>query len=186
MGFWDLLLIGLALSMDAFAVSICKGLSVPRLRVRHALLCGLYFGVFQAMMPFLGYFLGSSFSALLSKAGCWVAFALLGLIGVNMFRESFEEPEDCETADFSMKAMLPLALATSIDALAAGVSFAAMKVNILQAIALIGYITFVISALGAKVGAVFGNRYRALAERVGGAVLILIGIKTLLTGLGIL
>lgn len=181
----DLFLIGIGLSMDAFAVSICKGLSVRRMRLSHALLCGIYFGGFQALMPTLGYFLGSSFSSIISRVGYWVAFILLALIGANMIRESFGETETLDD-DFGPRTLLPLAVATSIDALAVGVSFAALEVPILPAACLIGVTTFVCSALGVKIGAVFGARFRALAERAGGAVLILIGVKTLLSGLGIL
>lgn len=179
MNFVDLLLIGVSLSMDAFAVSICKGLSVRKVTLRHALTCGIWFGVFQAGMPVLGYFLGSQFSSLLNRVGPWVAFILLALIGANMVRESFGEDEEVDN-DFSAKAMLPLAVATSIDALAVGVSFAAMQVNIVTAACIIGITTCVLSAIGVKVGAVFGDKYRALAERMGGIVLILIGLKTLI------
>ena len=174
MGLIDLLLIGVSLSMDAFAVSICKGLSVHKVELRHALICGAWFGVFQAGMPVLGYLLGSQFQDLLNRVGPWVAFLLLALIGANMVRESFGGD------DFSAKAMLPLAVATSIDALAVGVSFAAMQVNIVPAACIIGITTFVLSAVGVKAGAIFGDKYRALAERMGGIVLILIGVKTLL------
>ena len=182
MTYLDLFLIGIGLSMDAFAVSICKGLSVRKLKLSHALLCGIYFGGFQALMPTLGYFLGSTFSSLISQVGYWVAFILLALIG---FRESFGETEALDD-DFGPCTLLPLAVATSIDALAVGVSFAALEVAILPAACLIGVTTFVCSALGVKIGAVFGAKFRAAAERAGGAVLILIGIKTLLSGLGIL
>lgn len=181
----DLFLIGVALSMDAFAVSICKGLSVRRLQPRHAALCGLYFGLFQMLMPLLGYFLGSRFAAIITRAGCWIAFVLLALIGSNMIRESFGEEEELND-DFSPAAMLPLAVATSIDALAVGVAYAAVDVEIGPAAAIIGVTTFVCSAIGVKIGAVFGAKFSALAERAGGAVLILIGLKTLLQGLGVL
>ncbi len=185
MTLFDLILIAVSLSMDAFAVSICKGLSVCRVRLHHALICGLWFGGFQALMPALGYFLGDRFSSLLTRFGPWVAFVLLAIIGANMVKESFGEEEKLND-DFSPKAMLPLAVATSIDAFAVGVSFAAMQVQILPAALLIGAVTCLLSAAGVKVGAVFGCRYRAPAERVGGVVLILIGLKTLLSGLGIL
>ncbi|MDD4851335.1 MAG: manganese efflux pump MntP family protein [Gemmiger sp.] len=175
----DIIVIAIGLSMDAFAVSICKGLSVRALRPRHALLCGLYFGGFQALMPALGYFLGTRFSTFLERVGGWVTFVLLLLIGINMIRESFSPPETLDD-DFSARAMLPLAVATSIDALAVGVSFAALQVSILGAAALIGCITFLLSAVGVKVGSLFGTRYRALAERVGGIVLVLMGFKALL------
>lgn len=185
MTLFDLILIAVSLSMDAFAVSLCKGLSVRRVTLRHALICGVWFGGFQALMPALGYFLGDRFSWLLTRFGPWIAFVLLAIIGANMFKESFGEDEHLDD-DYSPKAMLPLAVATSIDAFAVGVSFAAMQVTILPAVALIGCITCVLSGIGVKVGALFGDKYRAPAERVGGIVLILIGLKTLLSGLGIL
>lgn len=185
MTLFDLILIAISLSMDAFAVSICKGLSVRKVAFRHALICGLWFGGFQALMPALGYFLGDRFSSLLTRFGPWIAFILLVIIGSNMVKESFGEEESLND-DYSAKAMLPLAIATSIDAFAVGVGFAAMQVQILPAVALIGCITCLLSGVGVKVGAIFGDRYRAPAERVGGVVLILIGLKTLLSGLGIL
>ena len=184
MTLFDLVLIAISLSMDAFAVSICKGLSVRKVNFRHALACGIWFGGFQALMPALGYFLGDRFSTLLTRFGPWIAFFLLVFIGANMVKESFGEDESLDD-DYSPKAMLPLAIATSIDAFAVGVSFAAMQVQILPAVALIGCITCVLSGIGVKVGAIFGDKYRAPAERIGGIVLILIGLKTLLSGLGI-
>ena len=185
MSLFDLIMIGISLSMDALAVSICKGLSVRKVQLSHALICGAWFGAFQAIMPSFGYFLGSRFEHLLNSVGHWVAFILLAVIGVNMVRESFGGDETVDN-DFSAKAMLPLAIATSIDAFAVGVSFAAMQVDILPAAGLIGVITCLLSAIGVKVGAMFGDKYRAPAERIGGIVLILIGVKTLLTGLGVL
>ena len=185
MGIWELFLVGLSLSMDAFAVSICKGLSVRKLSISHALICGIYFGGFQALMPVIGYFLGGTFSSLLQSIGYWLAFILLALIGANMVRESFGEEESLND-DFSPKAMLPMAVATSIDALAVGVAYAAVDVEIGPAAAIIGVTTFVCSAIGVKIGAVFGAKFSSLAERTGGAVLILIGLKTLLQGLGVL
>ena len=184
MSLFDLVLIAISLSMDAFAVSICKGLSVHKVQFRHALICGIWFGGFQAGMPALGYFLGDRFSALLTRFGPWIAFLLLAFIGANMVKESFGEDETLDD-DYSAKAMLPLAVATSIDAFAVGVGFAAMQVQILPAVALIGCITCLLSGIGVKVGAIFGDKYRAPAERIGGIVLILIGLKTLLSGLGI-
>ena len=171
--------------MDAFAVSICKGLSVRKVSFRHALICGVWFGGFQGLMPALGYFLGDRFSTLLTRFGPWVAFILLAIIGANMVKESFGEDESLDD-DYSPKAMLPLAVATSIDAFAVGVGLAAVQVQILPAVTLIGCITCVLSGIGVKVGAIFGDKYRAPAERLGGIVLILIGLKTLLSGLGIL
>lgn len=185
MTLFDLILIAISLSMDAFAVSICKGLSVRKVSFRHALICGVWFGGFQGLMPALGYFLGDRFSTLLTRFGPWVAFILLAIIGANMVKESFGEDESLDD-NYSPKAMLPLAVATSIDAFAVGVGFAAVQVQILPAVTLIGCITCVLSGIGVKVGAVFGDKYRAPAERLGGIVLILIGLKTLLSGLGIL
>lgn len=181
----DLFIIALGLSMDAFAVSICKGLSVRKMQLRHALICGVWFGAFQALMPLLGYWLGSGFAGLIGSFGHWVAFVLLAIIGVNMIRESFGGEEEV-TPDFSPKAMLPLAVATSIDALAVGVSFAATGTDIVAAVLFIGVVTLVVSAAGVKIGNLFGTRYKALAERAGGAVLVLMGLKILLQGLGIL
>ena len=182
----DFFVIAVGLAMDAFAVSVCKGLSVQRMRPRHALICGVWFGAFQALMPLLGYWLGSGFAGFIGSFGHWVAFALLAIIGVNMLRESFGDEEEEVTPDFSPKAMLPLAVATSIDALAVGVSFAAVGTNILAAVILIGLVTLVLAAAGVKIGNLFGTRYKALAERAGGVVLILMGLKILLQGLGIL
>lgn len=181
----DLFIIALGLSMDAFAVSICKGLSVRKMQLRHALICGVWFGAFQALMPLLGYWLGSGFAGLIGSFGHWVAFALLAIIGINMIRESFGGEEEV-TPDFSPKAMLPLAVATSIDALAVGVSFAATGTDIVAAVLFIGIVTLVVSAAGVKIGNLFGTRYKALTERAGGAVLVLMGLKILLQGLGIL
>lgn len=179
MSLFDLIMIGISLSMDAFAVSICKGLSVRKVQLSHALICGAWFGAFQAIMPSFGYFLGSRFERLFNSVGPWVAFILLAVIGVNMVRESFGGDETVDN-DFSAKAMLPLAVATSIDAFAVGVGFAAMEANIVVAALLIGCTTFTLSAIGVKVGAVFGDKYRAVSERIGGLVLILIGLKTLI------
>lgn len=182
---WELLLIAVGLSMDAFAVSICKGLSSSQASIRHCTAAGLYFGGFQMLMPFLGYVLGRQFQSMITSFDHWIAFVLLCFIGANMIREARREAEP-ENADFGPRAMLPLAVATSIDAFAVGVSFAAMQVNILPAAGLIGCITCLLSAIGVRVGALFGDKYRAPSERIGGIVLILIGLKTLLSGLGIL
>ena len=177
----DIILIGIGLAMDAFAVSICKGLASPGFRIRTALSCGLGFGGFQALMPLLGYLLGSTVSGYISRYAGLVAFVLLCFVGGSMLRESFHQ-EDCGEggADIGPSAMLPLAVATSIDALAIGVSFAGYQINILTAILLIGLITFAISGAGTWIGALFGNRYQARAERAGGVILILIGLKLLL------
>ena len=177
--------IGVGLSMDAFAVSVCKGLSVKRLRPWQALLAGLYFGGFQFLMPLLGFLLGYRFEHWIEAFDHWIAFVLLALIGVNMIRSSFSE-EDSVDDDFSFTAMIPLAVATSIDALAVGVTFAFLRVDILPASTLIGVTTFVLSALGVALGRLFGMRSRTLAQRIGGVILILIGLKILLEHLGVL
>ena len=185
MSFWELFLIGVGLSMDAFAVSVCKGLSVKKLGVRHALLAGLYFGGFQFLMPVLGYLLGYRFETLIQSIDHWIAFALLVLIGGNMIKESFSDADE-QNDDFGFRAMVLLAIATSIDALAVGITFAFLEVDILPAAGLIGVTTFLLSALGIWIGHVFGLRYKAWAERVGGAILILIGLRILLEHLWIL
>jgi len=185
MGLLELFLIAVGLSMDAFAVAICKGLSVKKVTVKHGLIVGLYFGGFQAGMPLLGYFLGSSFAKYIEKFDHWIAFVLLGVIGFNMIRESREKEEELNSS-FGFKAMLPMAVATSIDALAVGVSFAIMQVQIGWAVAFIGVITFSLSAIGVKIGNHFGAKYKSKAELFGGVVLILLGIKILLEHLGVL
>ena len=185
MHFAELFLIGVGLSMDAFAVSICKGLSVRRLSWKHALLAGLYFGGFQFLMPVIGWLLGYRFEELIQSIDHWIAFALLGLIGANMIKESFGEADELSD-DFGFRTMLLLAVATSIDALAVGVTFAFLEVKILPAAALIGVTTFALSAAGIWIGHVFGARFKARAERLGGVILILIGLKILLEHLGII
>ena len=185
MGILELALIAIGLSMDAFAVSICKGLSVKQLQVKHALLAGLYFGGFQALMPTVGYLLGTQFEYLIVSIDHWIAFVLLVFIGGNMVKESREETEQLDD-DFSVKAMLMLAIATSIDALAMGVTFAFLKVQIVQAVLLIGCITFICSFVGVNIGHAFGVRYKSKAELVGGLILILMGCKILLEHLGFL
>ena len=180
MGLWELFVIALGLSMDAFAVSICKGLSVRTCRPRHMLICGLYFGIFQALMPLIGYILGSQFESLVTAVAPYIAFALLAFIGVNMIREARSGDEEAATDDFSFRAMLPLAVATSIDALAAGVSFAFLQVDIVPAVAFIGVTTFVCCVIGVKVGSLFGSKYKQSAEFFGGLVLILMGFKILM------
>ena len=179
MDLWELFVIAVGLSMDAFAVSICKGLSTPRLRLRHSLICGGYFGLFQALMPTLGWLLGVQFQATIASLDHWIAFILLGIIGVNMIRESRENEEESVDSSFAFRTMLPLAVATSIDALAVGVTFAFLQVDIVPAVLFIGCTTFVISAVGVKVGAVFGARFQHQAELLGGVVLVLMGVKIL-------
>lgn len=186
MSLWELLVIAVGLSMDAFAVSICKGLSVQKVKPKHYLIVGAYFGGFQALMPLLGYLLGVRFEAMVANVDHWIAFVLLGLIGANMVRESRAEEEKLDDS-FTVSTMLLLAVATSIDALAIGVTFAFLGVNIIEAIILIGITTGIISGVGLKIGNVFGSRYKSKAEMAGGIVLILMGIKILvqhLLGMG--
>lgn len=184
MGFIEIVIIGVGLAMDAFAVSICKGLSTRKLEVKHALICGGYFGAFQGLMPLIGYILGIQFKDKIESIDHWIAFILLGLIGFNMIKEAFGDDECCDP-DFSFKAMLPLAVATSIDALAIGVTFAFLNVHIIYAVIIIGVTTFIISMAGVKIGHVFGSKYKSKAEIAGGMILILMGIKILLEHLEI-
>ena len=179
MQLWELFVLAVGLSMDAFAVSVCKGLSVGRVRPAHALTCGAWFGGFQALMPLIGWLLGVRLQELIVSIDHWIAFILLCIIGVNMIRGSREEGEEDMEASFSAKAMAPLAVATSIDALAVGVTFAFLQVDIVPAVLFIGCTTFVISAVGVKVGAVFGARFQHQAELLGGVVLVLMGVKIL-------
>lgn len=187
----EIFLIGIGLSMDAFAVAICKGLAMPdKVDRKGALLIALYFGVFQAVMPALGWLLGSQFARYVTQMAPWIAFVLLAWIGGSMIRESLskEEKEEAEMGAVSHKELLVLAVATSIDALAVGVTFSMLElaVPIGAAVALIGCTTFVISLGGVYVGNVFGARYKGKAEFVGGAILILIGVKILLEHFGVL
>ena len=181
----ELFILAVGLSMDAMAVAICKGLSVQRLKPRHAVITGLYFGGFQAAMPVIGYFLARGFHTYIERVDHWIAFVLLVLIGANMIKESFGEAEECNCS-FCPKAMLPMAVATSIDALAVGVTFAFLQVRIVPAVSLIGVITFALSAVGVYIGHFFGARFKSKAEMAGGIVLVLMGIKILLEHLGIL
>ena len=176
----ELLVLALGLSMDAFAVSICKGLSVPKLQAKHCLICGVYFGGFQALMPLIGWALGIRFQSMITNIDHWIAFVLLAVIGANMIKESFSKEEECPDASFGFKTMLTLAVATSIDALAVGGTFAFLNVSIVPAVLLIGATTFVCSAVGVKIGNVFGNRFQSKAEFLGGLVLIAIGLKILI------
>ncbi len=192
----ELLLIAVGLSMDAFAVSICKGLAMPKATIWKSLVIGLYFGIFQAVMPLIGYFVGTQFADKISAFDHWIAFALLCVIGGKMIVES-REKDDCGDGGCSCgepsaeealtpAKMLPLAVATSIDALAVGVSFAFLKVSIVSAVSFIGIITFVLSVLGVKIGNVFGAKYKSKAELAGGIILVLIGLKILLEHLGVI
>ena len=186
MGLLELFVIAVGLSMDAFAVSICKGLSVRELKPKHALTVGVYFGGFQMLMPLIGFALGVRFQSFITSIDHWIAFVLLGLIGANMIRESREQDEENLSDSFSFGTMMPLAVATSIDALAVGVTFAFLQVSILPAVCFIGATTFILSCIGIRIGHVFGLKYKSRAELFGGAVLILMGIKILLEHLGVL
>lgn len=185
MGIIELLLIAVGLSMDAFAVSVCKGLSVPRLKLSHGLLAGFWFGGFQFLMPVIGFVLGSRFEQVIKSFDHWIAFVLLGVIGLNMIREAFSQDEKHDD-DFSCKTMLLMAVATSIDALAVGITFACLGVRILPAAGMIGVTTFLLCILGINVGHVFGAKYHSRAQIAGGLILILIGSKILLEHLGII
>lgn len=183
----ELFFIAVGLSMDAFAVSICKGLAMQKCTLKKAGIVGLWFGAFQAGMPLLGYILGIQFQSLITSIDHWIAFILLGIIGGNMVHESFsKEEEEDQGESLAFKIMLGLAIATSIDALAIGVTFAFLNVEILPAIACIGITTFVLSAVGVKIGHVFGNKYKNKAELAGGMILIILGIKILVEHLGII
>ena len=188
MGFWELLLLAIGVSMDAFAVSVCKGLSMSRSGLKESAICGAWFGGFQALMPLIGFFLGTLFAEAIEAFDHWIAFGLLAIIGVNMLKEAFsKEEEGCCGCDLSFKTMLVMAIATSIDALAVGISLAmAGNVNIWLAILLIGFTTFSFSGLGVKIGNVFGSRFEQKAQIAGGVILILLGLKILLEHLGVL
>lgn len=182
-------MIGLGLAMDAAAVSMCKGLAVGKVKLNHCLIAGAYFGIFQGVMPAIGYALGRTFSTLIDTYAYWVSFALLVLVGANMLRESFGEEDECacQTCSFAPRVMLPLAVATSIDAMVTGVSFLDKPLpELLVAVALIAAITFVVSAFAVWLGSKVGDKYGTAAERAGGIILILIGVKILLEGLGVL
>ena len=183
MSLFELVTIAVGVSMDAFAVSVCKGLSVQKVRPVHVLKTGLWFGGFQALMPLIGYFLGVSFADFVSEVDHWIAFVLLGLIGANMIKESFDT-DLCEVnPDFSFRTMLVMAVATSIDALAVGVSFAFLKVDIWMAVLLIGVTTAAFSGAGVLIGNAFGCRYKSKAELAGGLILMAMGVRILVTHL---
>ena len=182
----ELFLIAVGLSMDAFAVAVCKGLAMPKMSWKGAAIVGLYFGGFQALMPFLAYLLGAGFKDAISAYDHWVAFILLALIGGNMIRESREDEEESLDASLSFRSMVLLAIATSIDALAVGVTLAFLDVPILSSVCFIGVVTFCLSLVGVKAGNVFGCKYKSKAEFVGGLVLILIGLKILLEHMGVI
>ena len=186
MSFVELLLIAIGLSMDAFSVSICKGLTTKKFSWRMALVCGLWFGFFQVLMPIIGYFLGAQFQEMIEAYDHWIAFGLLFLIGANMIREAVWGKEESQDGSLGFKTMLLLAIATSIDALAVGVSFACIRVKLWSSVIVIGLTTFAFSVLGVKIGNVFGSKYEKSAEIIGGIMLILIGLKILLEHLGVI
>jgi len=187
MTLYEILLIGLSLSMDAFAVSMCKGLCVKKIKLKHMIIAGLYFGGFQALMPFLGFLAGYNFKEIINRFDFIISFVLLTVIGANMIKEAFgesDEKDECSLNSFSVRSMIPFALATSIDALAIGVTFAGkasftgeFSENIFAITATIGATTFLLSATGVKIGNLFGIKYKNKAEICGGIVLILLGIK---------
>ena len=189
MELWELLLLAVGLSMDAFAVSVCKGLSMKKATLTASAVCGAWFGGFQALMPLVGFFLGSLFAEAIQAVDHWVAFGLLAIIGINMLREVFSK--DCDScdehnADLSVKPMFVMAGATSIDAMAVGISLAMTAgVNIFLAVTMIGAVTFALSALGVKIGNIFGSRFEKKAQFAGGVILILLGLKILLEDLGL-
>ena len=186
MGLIELFLIAVGLSMDAFAVSVCKGLAMPKCTFKKAAIVGLWFGGFQALMPAIGYILGAQFQEAIASIDHWIAFVLLALIGGNMIHEALDNDEEEADASLDVKTMFLLAVATSIDALAIGITFALLKVSIIPAVCFIGIVTFIISFAGVKIGNVFGARYKNKAEIVGGVILILLGLKILLEHLGFL
>ena len=186
MGLTELFILAVGLSMDAFAVSVCKGLSLGKIKTTHMCIAGAWFGGFQALMPAIGYVLGAQFQEAIASIDHWIAFVLLALIGGNMIHEALDNDEEEADASLNVKTMFLLAVATSIDALAIGITFAFLKVNIIPAVCFIGIVTFIISFAGVKIGNVFGARYKNKAEIVGGIILILLGLKILLEHLGFL
>lgn len=186
MAFWELMLLAVGLSMDAFAVAICKGLAMDKVTLQRAAVVGLWFGGFQGLMPLLGWLLGSRFAAYITAVDHWIAFALLVLLGINMIREARCPDEDDTNASLAFRVMLPMAVATSIDALAVGITFAFLEVPILPAVCFIAGTTFLLSCIGVKVGNLCGTRFQSKAELLGGIILILLGLKILLEHLGVL
>lgn len=186
MGVVTLLSLAVAVSMDAFAVSICKGLALQKIKLRQYALVGLWFGGFQALMPVIGYFLGGKFMNKISSFDHWVAAGLLAIIGINMIREALSKDEEKLDKSLDIKTMFMLAVATSIDALAVGISLSVFDINIWFSVLCIGVTTFMFSAAGLKIGSLFGTRHKSKAEFVGGAILIILGIKTVLEHLGVL
>lgn len=190
MNITEILLLAVSLSMDAFAVSLCKGLAMDKLKIKHCLTVGAWFGIFQAGMPVAGFYLGSAFADKITSIDHWIAFVLLSIIGANMIKEAFGKDEEKADASLSFKTMLVMAVATSIDALAVGVSFAFTEFKpeyfVYLAFVIIGITTFTLSAIGVKIGNIFGTKYKSKAEFAGGFILILLGLKILLEGLGVI
>lgn len=195
MGLIEVIFLAVGLAMDAFAVSICKGLAMKKATFKNALICGIWFGGFQGLMPFIGYLLGASFAEYINVVSSWIAFALLSLIGGNMIREALSKDEEKASADLDIKTMLIMSIATSIDALAVGIAFACEKINILDVsdivntligVGIIAVITCIISCFGVKIGNIFGSKFKSKAEFCGGLILILIGVKILLEYFGLL
>lgn len=184
----ELFILAVGLSMDAFAVSVCKGLAMDNVTFKKSCIVGLWFGGFQALMPLLGYFLGTQFQGVISSYDHWIAFILLSLIGINMIREALKNRDCCdvESGSLAFRPMFMMAVATSIDALAVGVAFGSLKVDIIPAVCFIGVTTFVLSFIGSKAGGVFGMKYKSKAEIAGGVILVLLGLKILLDHLGVL
>ena len=182
----ELFILAVGLSMDAFAVAVCKGLAIGKINMKHALIVGLWFGGFQALMPLIGYLLGSSFAEYIAAVDHWIAMILLVLIGANMVRESRDKDPEHADPSLGFKTMLVMAVATSIDALAVGITFAFLEVHILPAVSFIGVVTFLLSALGVKIGSIFGTKYKSKAELTGGIILILLGLKIFLEHMGYL
>nr|WP_302660151.1 manganese efflux pump MntP family protein [uncultured Clostridium sp.] len=188
MGLIELIILSVGLAMDAFAVSICKGLGMKKVTLKKAGIVGVYFGIFQAGMPLIGYLMGYRFQDKIKAIDHWIAFILLAIIGINMVKESLskDDEEEIEESDLSFKSMLILSIATSIDALAVGITFAFLKVNIIPAVIFIGIITLIISMCGVKIGNIFGDKFKSKAELLGGIILICIGLKILLEHTGII
>lgn len=186
MGILEILFLGVGLAMDAFAVSICKGLSMKKMNWKKAIIIALYFGIFQGLMPVVGYYLGVGFESKIKMFDHWIAFGLLSLIGTNMIREAIGEKNSESNDSVDFKTMIVLAIATSIDALAVGITFACLEVNLIFSTSVIGIVTFIISMIGVKIGNLFGDKYEAKAEIFGGIILNLLGLKILLEHLGIL
>ena len=187
MGLLELFILAVGLSMDAFAVSICKGLATEKVTLKHSVITGAWFGGFQALMPLIGFSLGTSFEKYVTKIDHWIAFILLAAIGLNMVKEAFSKEQNEADCSFSFKTMLVMAVATSIDALAVGITLALLpQINIFAAVSFIGIITFIFSGIGVKVGNIFGGKYKSKAELLGGAILIILGLKILLEHLSVL